>query len=543
MKRLLICAVTALLSLTAGNAHAQLWNASAPDNFWYADTGYIAGINSAEIEYQDNGANHLMVSTYYNNYVTSGGVVFTDKNSNYTYHWDYGDPAMPYRPRIFGSPDIIVGNSLANPLNEFIVAVVSIENFGPPTSFRYILDFFTVTYTTPGMFTVARTGGTSWTVGQPYTIHIDIIAEAGNTTATGYPWCDKFVVTWDDLSSGQVDVRLGSLNAGGFTSGPVSIPGGYSRPDVAAVQRKACAACAVEDFALLAMAGNNQTELHYAEVNMTTLTPVSTAFYYNTSFVDWPRIDAPDDFNINDPASGNAYFKMSAHINTTESYSFDALLGTFTFLDNIAGSGLSNAGVPAIAFGGNNQTHYTIAQEADGPAQRRIYMEPIDWTNSTVVALSPTFTTYWFEVNSAGLNFMNGGFLTAASTPCNNPGAHTLVSWASHDLLTNTSTVSWETSVYSPFSTSGYAFRTNSRQPLASEEAYKGFGLHPNPAVTTINLHAGLHAGTYSITDMLGREQLSGAVTGAQQIIDISKLPIGNYILKAGGNAGKFVKQ
>lgn len=542
MKRLLICAATALLSLTAGNVHAQLWTASAPDNFWYADTGYIAGINSAEIEYQDNGANHLMVSTYYNNYVTSGGVVFTDKNSGFTYHWDYGNPAT-LRPNIVGSPDIIVGNSAANPTNEFIVATVCMVTTSTPTTYWYVLDFFRVTYTTPGAFTVTHTGGSSWTAGLTYTIHIDVIAEAGNTTATGYPWCDKFVVTWDDLTTGDIYVQQGSLNSGGFTSPIITISGGYSRPDVAAVERKACAACAIEDFALLAMTGNNQTELRYAEVNMTTSIPVPPTLYYTTSFVDWPRIDAPDDFNINDTASGNAYFKMSAHVNTTESYSFDALLGTFTFLDNIAGSGLNNAGVPAIAFGGDSQTQYTIAQEADGPAQRRIYMEPIDWSNSTLIAPSPTFTTYWFEVNSVGLNFMNGGFLTAVSTPCNNPGAHTLVSWASHDLSTNTSTVSWESSVYNPFSTSGYAFRANSRQPVASEEEYKGFGIHPNPAVTTINLHAGLPTGKYTITDMLGREQLSGAVTGTQQVIDISKLPAGNYILKAGGNTGKFVKQ
>jgi hypothetical protein len=255
---------------SSNKSNAQLVGPSLPDVFWYADTGYIAGINSAMIEFNDTFRNTgvrnwLAVEAYYGNNL-EGGIAFTDINSGVTYHWNYGTPGLPYSTYVFGTPDIIVGNSATNPMAEYKVAAAYTEvvSGGPTLWVRYIIDYFTVSYIASGVFTVTHTGNTvfpSSPTMTPYTIHLDVIAEAGNTAATGYPWCDKFVVTWDDLFDGSIYAWQGSLNstppaslwntAPGVQTIAVPAPTPLYRPDVAGIQRRACPTCPIQDFALV----------------------------------------------------------------------------------------------------------------------------------------------------------------------------------------------------------------------------------------------------------------------------------------------------
>jgi hypothetical protein len=163
-------------------------------------------------------------------------------------------------------------------------------------------------------------------------------------------------------------------------------------------------------------------------------------------------------------------------------------------------------------------------------------MEPIDWTNPTALALSPSFASNWFRVNTAPPVFINGVFLTAISTPCNNPAANTLISWSWYDNATNLSYVHYKVSGYGP--PNGYAFR-----PTAVADATPiPFSLYPNPATTGITTTA--TPGTaYSITDMVGRQVLSGTLATGSQYIYIGELPPGAYIVTANGKQQTLVKK
>jgi len=141
----------------------------------------------------------------------------------------------------------------------------------------------------------------------------------------------------------------------------------------------------------------------------------------------------------------------------------------------------------------------------------------------------------WFRVNTSAVGFINGVFQTAISTPCNNPAANTLVSWAWFDNATNLSYVHYKVSGYGP--PNGYAFR-----PTAVPDAPQApFSLYPNPATTGITT-TGTAGTAFIITDMLGRQVLSGTLTTGSQYLYIGDLTPGNYIVTANGNQQKLVK-
>jgi hypothetical protein len=490
-----------------------------------------------------------MVSHYYGNNMP-GGLAFTDRVYGNTFHWSYQNGALPHLSYVAGSPDIIVGNSATNPGNEYKVAAAYILRRGvfPTITFSYQVDYFTVTYTGPGTFVVTHTGGTAWPpspIMDPRTIHLDIIAEAGNTGITGLPWCDKFVITWDDKS---IYAWQGSLNGplpGSLSNtapGVRAIAGGtYYRPDVAAVQKQTCSTCPVEDVAIityLGEVGGALLNLHIDEWNITVGPVITNPIWWTDpsgAGIEWPRIDAPDDYNINSGA-GTSNFKVTAHAANTLSYTFDNLLGPGVFWDNATPFVPGWKGAPTVAFGGAANTQYAVAHYNNTTSWTGdVYMEPIDWTNPTALALSPSFASNWFRVNTSPVGFINGVFLTAISTPCNNPAANTLISWSWYDNATNLSYVHYKVSGYGP--PNGYAFRPTA----VADAAPTPFSVYPNPATTGITTTA--TAGTaYSITDMLGMQVLSGTLSSGSQYIYIGELPPGNYIVTANGKQQKLVK-
>ncbi len=183
------------------------------------------------------------------------------------------------------------GQHIANPLTDYLVAAY--PNEIDVSDVHYITSTFSVTFS-----------GFISTTGVASVVHIDIIAEAGNTTATGYPWCDMFVVTWD----GNVNAAMGSLNSLSLTSLMPPIPGG-EQLDVAAIQR--LVGGSVHNIALLAYTIVGATQPNMP--NMTLLLHVhtrDTARLFTNIFE--PRIDAPDDYNINGTTiPSQSYYKNS----------------------------------------------------------------------------------------------------------------------------------------------------------------------------------------------------------------------------------------
>ncbi len=558
--------------------------ASNPDIPWYSDGTYISSINTAMIDYFDTidhhwgGISTLIVSDYAGNGMC-GGVVFRDLVSGFTVQNIY-TPG----PFHMAKPDIIVGNDSINPLTDFrVAAAYSCSNLLLLTNQPQI-DYYLVHYTGPGVFTVTFTGSTvfsgfSTNVGA-FNVHIDIIAEAGNTAATGLPWCNKFVVTWDNfimVGVSQIWAYGGRLNAPIIPmitpAAPAVLIGQGYQPDVAAIQRPVgayCAACTpgtIDDLGLLTYTDIWTTQLFYAEYDFTAgmacFGPIAVSNPIPAG-ISMPRIDAPDDYTYNSPSTPFlSYYKVAAQIGVwpgVSSITFDNqtpfMIGANDASYYIA-SDIPYS--PTVAFGGNNHTQYQVSHYINEYAALggvpNVYMEPIDWMLPfvpNIPAIFPIpFTRPYFQINFNPIlpNFVNGVNLNAISTPCNNPADQTLCTWSLFNITSGLSDVYYKTSLYNPSpGSNGYSYK-HSKPALISNTTTPQWQVYPNPATVNIIVNnPSTQEGHYEVTDLLGRTVLQGNLQPNMQSIDIKSLMPGSYIINMyqGGERAYnsvFVKQ
>jgi len=546
-------------------AQAQLVPPSTPDLPWYSSSSnYIAGLNTAMI-YIDNafsgGPDALMVSSYYGN-GNAGGVAFMDKNSGFTQQVDY-TAAPPYANAYMSmSPDIIVGNFQGMPQRAYVTAAAYVytDPFSGATNPQ--IDYYLVYYTTPATFLVQYMGTTKFQGFHTYTVHLDIIAESGNTMLTGYPWSNHFVVTWDDVTSGGdvYSIELGlnppatSTVISPFTPGVRKInPPGLNgiQPDVAAIQRQACGACPVKDMALITYTNSTVDQLYCDEWDIpgSTVTPgvIGPVFpaippYYTP--VQQPRIDAPDDYTINNPMPGRSYYKVAAQV-YNNSYTFDNLLGA-SYWDNATPFVPGNQYSPTVAFGQRNCTQYTISHVSDNTGSLFVYAEPIDWMMPANIAPAPSSALNWFRVtNSPFTWFVGAKFNNAICTPCNNPSAYYLTAWANWPNAMGTSDVFYKVNSY--MGPTGYNFKPGNPN-MVTDLKPQTRNVYPVPATSSITLEGQAGDDRYTISDVTGRIVLNGVLNATTQAIDINSLASGNYNINTyagqavSGNA-KFIKQ
>lgn len=508
------------------------------DNTWYSSCGtgsYLAGLNTAMIDYVDTtytsitGYNQLVVSAYYGNN-TAGGIEFMDLASGNMASIPYCGTAR----YIHGTPDIIVGNDATNPISDYRVAVV----------YRSEIDFYLVHYTgaMPGALTASYITSVALpATSTPYMTHIDVIADYSNTGPTGLPFCDDFVVTWDEVVSGSyvVDAAVGNLNStslGAQMSTTLGTLTGY-QPDVAATQRLACYTCTpTDEVAMIAYTDNTLGQIYYAEWDITTGT-LSTPIHPWPSFsplqtINQPRIDADNDPSTNYPSSSFSYYKIAALAvdNTTglgTSYTFDNILAlTSSDWQNsqYCPSGI-NDGPPSIAFGVTGGTYYQVAHYNDDGTTTNLYMEPIKYNNPTLLGGGDLY-----QVNYSAIGFINGNNLTSISSPCNNKDVDwtTFTAW-SYGLGSST--------VYYKATQNIWAYRHSQPQHTVHEVTpTENWQAYPNPA--NMELTVNNPGGSYEVTDMLGRKVLNGALIVGAQKIDISSLVAGTYIF-TGSKDGK----
>jgi hypothetical protein len=510
---------------------------SNPDIYWYTANpssginAFIAGINTAMIDFnttQSCGRNYgtLIVSDYYGNN-TGGGVVFTDACSGNTIKVNY--PLTLGGTTLSGRPDIIVGNNSTNPSTDYIVAV----------AFNKQIDYFKVSYTGTYTFTVTYLSSTIITTAVGLTIHLDVIAEAGNTSATGLPWCDKFVVKWDD-GSGGIYAYQASLNSPPATisSGTLINSGTGTfdfEPDVAAIQRTVSS---VDDIALITW--TDGTSIYYCEwdISASSLSPIAT--FTSASGTSMPRIDAPDDYTINAPGSSSVY-KIVAEVNN-KVYAYDSYFGS-SFV-NVSGiwSPFAIHYAPSVAFGPNSNTEYAVVHNTSGTPSS-VYMEPIDWLTPGSLALDPSSTPDYFLVNSSGVKGGLSNFKNAVSTPCNYPADRTLVTWITYNGSTTNDDVYYKLTDYNPGPGTGYAFR-HAAEPDKPEENK----VYPNPADDFLTISCIGTNCSYRITDISGRTLLNGYLNNNKQDIDVANLTPGSYIVQIYEDAQQrytsvFIKQ
>jgi hypothetical protein len=540
-----------------------------PDNYWFTsyptcwlqpgcpNVSTIAGMNTAAIDFANNiaipsYAGTLLVCDYYGN-DASGGVVFTDVTTGFTIQRDYAPILFPpyANASIDGSPDIIVGNDTANPLTDFIVAAAYVHT-DPVTGNRSpLIDYYHVSYTGMGSFSVGYAGSTTFTGIGGFTntsvVHLDVISESANTFSTHRPLCDKFVVTWDDWNSLNVYAFQTSLNApiGNITSitpgvtqinptGKLSI-----QPDVAAIQRQvlsipSCPGPPVHDMALIAYTDNPPINVLYNEWDITcgTVSGVST-LYGPGSEVLRPRIDAPDDFTINDPAiPGRSYFKV-AFLETvpggTRSLTADnqTMMVPAVWPNTSPFLPFGADGFPTVAFGGHQDTDYVVAGISGGLGAANVFMEPIDVTNPW--SLSAPLNYY--RVNTVGPYTYGGDWPVAISTTCNVTGDQTLVGWAK-----NGSTVRpgcydafyKTTQCYTGSIPHLYSFRNSGNSSIANSPDAE-WKVYPNPAASIISLKNPAGLVRYEIINMVGQTVLQGELQAGNQVLDVSILTPGAY--------------
>jgi hypothetical protein len=502
---------------------------------WYsamgpASTSYISGINTAVIDYvggpngQDFGT--LAVSDYYGN-GCNGGVAFLDVTSGFKAQFDY--TAFPGR-YVEGMPDIVVGNSRTNPGLEYIVAAAYPTTAGPAQ-----IDYYDVLFTGPGSGTFAVTplGSTVFTGVTAGTVHIDIIAQAGNTVPTGLPFCDNFVITFDDGGSGSIYVYEGSLNIRPAAVPPALLTAVASgaQPDVAGIQRTI--GSSVHDLALVAYTDNTEHNLYYVEYDLSASSFVSSTPVELIDKITLPRIDAIDDYTINTPTLTNAIYTIVAEKNQYSSCFWD----NTQFLPGPGiddGSFLPSSYVssPSVAFGGNGNTQYQVVHYTNEYlflGNPDVYMEPLNWIRPTAVPdYYGSFQDY-YQVNTNPIiwpNFVNGVAVDAISTPCNHTDAMTLVTWGYYDYSTNVTDVFYKATNYG--APRGYNYRT---APTKTANIIpKEWGVYPNPATTEVNIDVPENSGNrYELTDMAGKTIQTGTLQTGQQAINIKGLVPGNY--------------
>lgn len=157
-------------------------------------------------------------------------------------------------------------------------------------------------------------------------------------------------------------------------------------------------------------------------------------------------------------------------------------------------------------------------------------MEPIN-VNLPWSPLIPDFCPStpgndFYAVNLFPPMFLNGNYLNAISTPCNNTADLTLVTWAWFDPGAMISRVFYKATHYGPPNPNGYQFRQAGTPAATTQADWKVF---PNPATTTLNIVNPGEAGRYEVTDVLGRNVLSGELAAGSQSIDVLSLMPGTY--------------
>jgi len=512
------------------------------DNAWYYSSNPIVGVGTAGINY--GSGNSIYVSNYYDG---SGTEVIN------IYDPSIGGTASISNTGTIGSIgiDIVIGNwdgvsscsSCISTATDYIMATSFRNNSGDVE-----IDYYDVY--DDGVSTVsvnALTTETSTTSSGTYNtgwVHLDLIAEAGNTTLTGYPFCNKYVVTWDDAYTHSVYAAANALNNPNNTLTGTQINPSMTtaiQPDVAAIQRNGFGPPRpVHDIALITYSsGNSLFEVEW-DYTINSISSPTTLDAGSTSInMGWPRIDALDDYVHNSNPSNSNYKVVAQVLNTSHYFevrTYDNVLGSshYTSSNVIDISGVSGFSTyyppyqeymqPSVALGpGSNYEvfHYVhIGTNSD-----IVFMEPINVSSPSTLAGN---SYYWVNSNGAPCATVNGAADASAnsvSAPVNDIGAGSIFAWA----LNNGSNYEVD------FKTIGssYAFRHSSA--ITGTIPDKDLKLYPNPAMDELFISIGTTTYTtsnYSIVDMLGRTMVSGKLPGTVNSIDISSLPPGNYLIK-----------
>lgn len=518
--------------------------AGAPETL--LDAQFRINTNNAMIDYSPNcstcGAAQLNAVCWGYNGGMPPGFKVTDGVST---------PVTVTLPSNADETDIIIGNN-TKIKNHYLVGVV----------YNYISTIGGVTVEIYDIANVGTGGTLTASLLSSQTIaplkcnypHIDIIAEYGNLFL-GKPLCDRFVVCYDqNTPTSSIEGYYSSLNnPSSFTYQVMASSASsyyYGGNDVAAIQRKTVTG--LSDMALFTYTqGSN---IYYQEWDITNGTISSVVTLDPAATVPFPRIDAIDDYNINDPTVSNplAYFNV-VNLNSNGSWTSNQVINYNNKLPvgglDISTPYLGTSGDPSFPrVTAGPCRMYTVAYPSRYITGCDILAQNIDWTTGYPTGYNSSLSNPFTNVRYYQVNFTYPGYgpsyATTVASTCNGyPAYAPYVSLAFNDLNTP-STLQF----YTKMTTCKMKFKGEAEDDEAAPVLH--WNLSPNPAtdMLTLTVDASVQGLNYTITDITGRQLQQATLSSSREDINIRSLAPGMYVLNVftSGNdvkRMKFVKE
>ena len=500
---------------------------------WIPSLSAVAGLNTALIN--GNNTAQIYAAVYWDGSSTSKFYV-----TDYSLASTLGPISLSGTP--INTPDIVLGNGSGG-ADDYTVAVAY------PTISGVVVDLFHFSDNGSVIGSLSSICSLSYS-GTVNTVHIDGVADASMISGFGYPKCRYAAVTWDDTFSGNVYAAHVDMQASSSGTLSPQLIGSGKDPDVAAIGRGT-----PTDWALITYTDASNSNLYYVEWEMgsSPSLPATLDAMGPGSLVSIPRIDAIDDYNVNAIPSSDAVYKVAAQVynystGLYEVRTYDNLLyatPTYWTSSNVVSLPVSYSTPPyydhyaptvsmagPAPFGGSiyDGTQYMVPHFTHGGAGSDIlYMEPIDYTVSN--ALGSPQDDYWVsEYTPSSTSLV---YVSASSSNCNDVGDCGLIAWAYPDGSGGIN-IEYKITPYTYFFKHGNTIS----QGRSVNNAWQ---VYPNPANDQLIIANTGEAGassTYTITDMLGREQLCDDIQNGNKKIDVSRLEAGNYLIKISSQDG-----
>ena len=286
-------------------------------------------------------------------------------------------------------------------------------------------------------------------------------------------------------------------------------------------------------------------------------TPIDVGSSTNSNHMSNPRIDAFDDYTINNRSNSYAVFKIVAQIDSKNTGTTKVIrtydntqmgwpCSSYTDLTAVAGASVYSV-VPVAHYNNYAPTVAVLSQtfpvahmmeyDAGTPGSDIVFMEPV---------LSPVYNIFllndYYFVNSQPHPGIAppamdayGTYASAVCAPANYGDPYdnmTLITWAQLDGSSY--------DIKYKYSGEPFAFRP-APGGVATVQAGK-WQVYPNPATDELVVSASNSKATtaYAITDMGGRSLLQGSWQQQTGSIAVCTLPPGTYLLRLDGSGSTW---
>jgi len=482
----------------------------------------------------------------------------------------------------------------------YYVAIVYTDlTTASPAQYQVYMDIYEIFINTSSPALTAASTLTHYQIGSSglywnHSPHIDLCADSRGYTSGSYiPDMHNFAIVWVDNNGGSDNINAvsGDLVGGGTFNTSVSVGPGNS-PDVACsfdINGTSNSSMAYIAYKLL----NGSTGWYdylCMEWNLgnNNLTPVSIGSGVTPFITDGeapPRIDAATIYDINDPnagarwnAVGTLHYTLNGMSRIIGGITYSGLAqsifhfsrGNYSGIGNNVALGwidafeplpnstdipsaTSSTNVfyknfdPAICGTGNflgggqlpGNSRFTTMFFSDrngssgspGIAEGSVIAYDVDnfWPGSG--GPFPGSTCYFVNLtplpSPTSLSAAPGHYSLGVAN-CTNTGYDVLTAWV--DDVSSAK-------LYYKFGGSGstYSFKMNPASVNDNAKLPRLYSVYPNPATDVINVKGTLQS-KYTIVNILGRNVTSGTLTKDKNIIDISSLSAGTYLLNLSEN-------